>query len=151
MKRVINGVTYNTDTSTLLAEKQTEGYYNPRHWDDCIERLYKTRAGHYFLAAEFDFGRPVGAFEQDIRYTCRPLSEDEVRGWIAKGDVHVHHDPFAPLADDGTPTAFLLRLPPALKQRLEQAAKDAGLSGNAWAVRCLERCVSASASEVTHG
>jgi hypothetical protein len=42
------------------------------------------------------------------------------------------------------PSPIHLLLPPALKKRIAAAAKEAGTSLNAWAIRCFERCAGAS-------
>lgn len=62
-----------------------------------------------------------------------------------KGDIEVFSNPFddppEASAEREDAATIYMRVPKALKTRLESAASDAKLSGNVWAMRCIERCL----------
>jgi predicted HicB family RNase H-like nuclease len=146
MKRIIDGVTYNTDTSTRLARSEYETAYNheDRH---CEGDLYQTRGGAFFVWETIYLDGVDDDGEPRTRDRFVALSAKEAEKWIMTGDVEVFHNPFGepPEAEaEAEPGATIyLRVPAALKKRVDAAAANANLSGNAWAIRCLENCLSA--------
>jgi hypothetical protein len=46
--------------------------------------------------------------------------------------------------EDETEGTVYVRMPANLKRRIEELAESAGLSANAWAIRCFEQCANAS-------
>jgi len=55
MKRLIDGVTYNTDTATLLARSDYEGDWNNNKYP--VEgELFQTRGGAFFIVEEIAIG-----------------------------------------------------------------------------------------------
>ncbi len=141
MKRIIDGVTYNTDTSERLAVSQcTASYANEPY--DCRATLYRTRGGAFFVHERIDLGvNDDGLREHADR--AKAMSAAEAEQWIMTGDVEVFHNPFGEPPEAVTevePSATIyIRVPAGLKQRAEQAAKDAELSLNAWSIRSFER------------
>ena len=151
MKRVVDGVAYNTATSTRLAEKE---------WNEQDERgrnanveatLYQTQKGAFFVHKRTFtewWDHDAGEAEQRTRDECIPMMADEASGWLLRGVVNISHNPFGELpeaAAEAEPGATLyLRVPASLKRRVEGAAKFESLSGNAWMMRCLERCLEQS-------
>lgn len=69
MKKIINGKLYDTDQSTLIGKRRiTLDYYY------CLEQLYLTRKGHYFLYKY--------AMDDDDSYTSfYALSEEQAKKW----------------------------------------------------------------------
>ena len=143
MKRVIDGVTYNTDTSTLLATARWEGY-RPSDWRNEIEvefegDLYLTRGGAFFVVItepDNDQARPV--FDK--------MTREQAEKWVMEGDVELFDESIfqAPpeATEEGEPEATIyFRLPRALKDRIEAKAKGEDVSVNAWLMRCVERCM----------
>lgn len=50
MKKIINGKSYNTETSTLIASWDNRlGYSDFRH---CAESMYKTKKGVWFISGK---------------------------------------------------------------------------------------------------
>ena len=91
MKRIVDGVTYDTSTSDVVGVKE---------WEDEIEResrcltLFQTRLGAFFVLDETT--RP-DRNDPDEWHTCtkvRPLSRAEAQAWMLRGDVEVVDSPF---------------------------------------------------------
>jgi hypothetical protein len=146
MKRIIDGVTYNTDTSTVLARSEYETAYN--HQDrHCEGTLYQTRGGAFFVAEEIDLGRKDEDGNRIVSNRFVALSRERAEKWIMAGDVEVCHNPFGePPEAEAEPCATIyLRVPSSLKKRIDQAATTSSMSINAWALRCLERSLGVGA------
>jgi hypothetical protein len=149
MKRIIDGISYNTDTSTRLAVSEYEVDYN--HIDyPCVGTLYQTRGGAFFVHEQIDLGRDTESDELTLKDRFSALSAERAQTWMMTGDVEVFHNPFGEppeAAAEAEPSATIyVRVPASLKQRLEQSAKAEKLSGNAWAIRCIERCLAPNES-----
>src|SRR5262249_41823964 len=75
----------------------------------------------------------------------RPMSAEEAEKWTLTGQVEIFGTPFdePPEAEaEAEPSATIyVRVPTVLKQRVDQAAAGAKLSVNAWAMKCMERCI----------
>jgi predicted HicB family RNase H-like nuclease len=143
MKRLIDGVTYNTDTATLLAESSYQGDWNN---ESCpIEgKLYQTRGGAFFIHEEVDVSGLDAFSDWDAGYTktrFRKCSDKDARKWINTGEVEVFLNPFEDkVSEEETEGTVYVRMPANLKRRIEDLAESAGLSANAWAIRCFEQC-----------
>jgi hypothetical protein len=152
MKRIIDGVTYNTDTSTALAKSEYYTGYN--HQDlHCVGTLFQTRGGAFFVWQKIELDRADEDGNPITRDRFLSLSRDEAEKWINTGEVELIYNPFDELPFEEPPEAvaeaepgatIYLRVPAALKKRVDAAAMKANLSANAWAMRCLENCLSAS-------
>ncbi len=151
MKRIIDGVTYNTDTSTLLAFSE----YERSEYDGggrSEEWLYQTRGGAYFLHIRIHGAQRSedGGWEEFTADSCEPQTEEDAQKWLLEGDVVVHNNPFgdppeAEASADAKPSATIYaRVPTTLKDRIEKAAKAENLSTNSWMIRCAERCLAAA-------
>lgn len=155
MKRVINGITYNTATSTALALKHGRQEASHTHRaSDWIATLYQTHGGAYFLVyrdeyMEWNEQRRVSESREDVRF--EPISEDGAKNWLRQGEVEVLHDPFAGPrkgpADAKTSTTIYLRLPASLKRRVEEEAGKNEVSANQWVMRAIERALEPAAEE----
>src|SRR5262245_9753533 len=98
MKRIVNGVTYNTATSTLLAQYEWE---EEDHNDVVIARgthmLYQTRGGDFFLHKEKTTSEWDESEREDrlrVRNEFVPLSPETANKWLLDGDVEVFNNPF---------------------------------------------------------
>jgi predicted HicB family RNase H-like nuclease len=144
MKRLIDGVTYNTDTATLLAKSDYQGDWNN---EPCpIEGiLYQTRGGAFFIHEEVDVSGLEAFSNWDAGYTKTRFlkcSEEGARHWITTGEVEVFLNPFEEKApEDETHGTVYVRMPASLKRQIEAAAESDGLSANSWAMRCFEKCL----------
>src|SRR5215469_14823532 len=144
MKRVIEGKTYNTDTATRVARYD---YENEKGYSVTVH-LYQNRGGAFFEVHTWE--------EDDInlgtyqRYIFETISRDGIdrllTGRFAKGGIEVFDEKaltLPPEAEEkeGPSMTIYFRLPPSLKVRIEASAREAGLSINAWMLRCAERCL----------
>jgi len=144
MKRILDGVTYNTETSTLLAKSEYDG--NP---GEGVEMLYQTRGGAFFVYCEeirqVWVERSSKTVEK-VTSTVEPKSSDQAQQWLMEGDREIFSNPFedppeASAADDRGASTLYIRVPASLKARVEKAAETEGLSANSWLMRCAERCL----------
>jgi predicted HicB family RNase H-like nuclease len=147
MKRIVNGVTYNIDTSTRLAESRWERHDEPDK--EYFGTLYETRGGAFFVDLEITRQRWNEAKhiqETEVINEFEPLSPDQAQKWLLEGDVEIFRNPFGDppeAAAESEPGATIyIRLPASLKRSVDDAARAANLSANVWAMRCLERCLS---------
>lgn len=143
MKRVIEGKTYNTDTATRAAQYD---YENEKGYSVTVD-LYQNRGGAFFEVHTWE--------EDDInlgtyqRYIFETISRDGIdrllTGRFAKGGIEVFDEKaltLAPEAEEEEPSMTIyFRLQSSLKARIEASAREAGLSINAWMLRCAERCL----------
>ncbi len=158
MKRIIKGVTYNTDTGTKLAESSSsEGFEvggDPENYHERINTvtLYQTRGGAYFHTEEFfNVKDPHGdGYEEYGRGSALyPIETDDAHNFIVSnsGEVDVFHNPFGdPPEAEGdhkpqTEATIYARVPASLKARIEEAADSVDLSMNSYVIRCLEKCL----------
>jgi predicted HicB family RNase H-like nuclease len=146
MKRIVNGVTYNTDTSRLLAKSSWSDDENVEHTNE----LYQTRGGAFFLLDRWTQEVWIER-EQRVDYRDRcdleTMSAAQAQKWMIE-DCEVFDNPFGdpPEAEEEEEpgTTVYVRVPPALKRTIDQTAGKAKLSTNAWAMKCMERCLSDS-------
>lgn len=143
MKRIVNGVTYNTDTATALARSQWE----PDEVTRVEGTLYQTRGGAFFVDEESTrsvWNERQQEHQTKITNTFFPMSAEEAQTWMMEGDVEVFRNPFEDppeAAAEPEPAATLyMRVAPALKKQVDDVAAKSGLSTNSLATRCMERC-----------
>ncbi len=149
MKRLIDGVTYNTDTATLIAKSEYEGDWNN---EDCqiLGKLYQTRSGVFFIVEDITikgvYNHQEGEWTPEknkIRFV--KCSDKDAKDWInsdATGTLEIFLNPFEDKVDeDETEGTIYVRMPASLKRKIEAAAKTDDLSANAWAMRCFEKCL----------
>jgi predicted HicB family RNase H-like nuclease len=148
MKRLIDGVTYNTETATLLARSEGEwGEWAKQEDLPIVETLYQTRSGNFFMVEEITTGENEDGYSI-TKYRFAALNEKEARKWMVTGEAEVFLNPFEEKVDeDETEGTIYARIPASLKRKIEEAAKSEGLSANSWAMRCFERCLGAPAAE----
>ena len=149
MKRIVNGVTYNTDTSTRLAQASWE-----QDGEQFVGTLYQTRGGAFFVDEENTsqvWNESERAYEEKKRNSFLPLSPDGAHKWLLEGDVEIFSNPFddppEATAEAEPGATIYVRVPASLKRRVDEAASKDGVSGNVWAMRCLERCLGAEPAE----
>jgi hypothetical protein len=148
MKRVINGMTYNTDTATKLAQKTWESPFG-RTGAKGVRTLYQTKGGAFFLFEENTEGIwNERAGEYEVKTTCAfiPINRKYAEEWILEGkEAKIFNNPFGDppeaAADASTGETMLVRMPPALKRQIEEAAKANDVSMNAFMLRCIEACM----------
>ena len=87
MKRIINGVTYNTETATEIYQyKHTSVLCTDFRYYE--EVLYRTRSGNYFLFGEGEalspYSNPYGTNGRTGSAEIVPLTESEAREWLER-------------------------------------------------------------------
>jgi predicted HicB family RNase H-like nuclease len=149
MKRIVNGVTYNTETATRLAESR---WNNESQWNNdggaIFGTLYQTRGGAFFVDEEItrtEWNERERDHEQTVRHEFNPLSPDEAHKWLLEGEVEIFQNPFddppEATAEAEPGATIYIRVPASLKRSVDDAAKVAKVSGNVWIMRCVERCL----------
>lgn len=148
MKRIINGLTYNTETSTRVAQSEWLDH------DDNSEVtgvLYQTRGGAFFVhhVSRSEVKNRHGEWDVRIRNDITPLTAERAHAWMMD-DAEVFTNPFEDppeaAAEMEAAATLYVRVPTALKRRVDAAADAQGVSANAWAMRCIERCLDQDAS-----
>jgi predicted HicB family RNase H-like nuclease len=150
MKRIIGGVTYNIYTSSIVARWEGE---NRATGHDISSILYQTQGGAFFVHDHETWAvNRDGEWEERERDTFHPMSREEAHKWILVDQVEIlakgiFDEPPEAEAETTASATIYLRVPVALKQRIEAAAAKAEQSVNVWAMRCLEQCSSTPAKE----
>jgi predicted HicB family RNase H-like nuclease len=146
MKRVIEGKSYNTDTAAIVARWS----YTDSDDYDTEATLYITKGGAFFAVHEWGVPRADG-LGNDAKVYFEAMSRQEVDRLMERStsdieiiDERYLAEPPEAVAEDEPGATVAVRMPVALKARVDEAADAAKLSTNAWAMRCFERCLSAS-------
>ena len=137
MKRIIDGMTYNTDTATKVAIFRVDFIDKEAGYKDST--LYVTRGGAFF----------VHVYVPDMEeFALDPHDRIEAQEWILHGEVEIFNDVLEdpPEASEDQPAqpeaTIYVRVPEPLKRQIDKVAKDEGQSVNAWVMRCVETCLS---------
>jgi predicted DNA binding CopG/RHH family protein len=136
-KRIIEGVTYDTQTATQI-------YLNipdDEDWPDAVRGaslawagLYQTRHGAFFEVCVDHDG-------ENSRVT--PLTDVEAQKLVEKHANHLVEQLFGEQPELGSAERRLtVRLPVGLARRVEDAAKARDVNVNAYIMRALEQAVS---------
>jgi hypothetical protein len=148
IKRIINGVSYNTETSTLLKSRSTAGDpvrstpYGPAPMPN-VEQLFRNRSGKFFFV-----GRSVPVFDSAAgayvpRDEIHPATRETAAAWMKHyfpndQETFFLNMPFAARKAQPEAEATLsLRLDPYWKGRLKSTADSRGTSINALTVSYL--------------
>jgi predicted HicB family RNase H-like nuclease len=146
MKRVINGVTYNTNTSTRIAraERTDEASHGrPAQRREWV--LYQTLGGAFFLVCTTETGWETsdGEWKNVVNQEVQPISRERAQAWIFESQVELLTDVFAntpeAAAEDAPGATLYIRVLASLKNQADRLARDEGVSLNAWVMRCVER------------
>lgn len=145
MKRIINGFTYNTETSIRVAQSEWTDDYGDKA--EVTSTLYQTRGGAFFLhhlKKTEEWNEREAQHQEKIRHEVEPVSADFAQKWMLD-DTEVFTNPFGDppeaSAEPDKGATIYVRVPTALKHRVDSMAKAEAVSGNAWAMRCIERCL----------
>lgn len=142
MKRIIQGKLYDTRTATHAARYEVEGDEGIIFECD----VYRTPGGAWFEVSEET--RP-GDEDFEGRIEVRANTEADIQRLVADSDVAIEvlDEELIPLPPEATAedeeeaaerVAIFVRMPAALKGRIEKAARAAGLSVNAYAITMLD-------------
>jgi hypothetical protein len=153
MKRIVDGLTYNTDTSTVLAKAEwdLDDQRSPYNGAECEGRLYQTRGGAFFLVTTIHLTDGSRELKEKVEFA--PMTAERAQAWLLEGDVEVYRnrfeDPPEAAAETETGATIYIRVPAALKRDVDEAAGEAKVSGNVWAMRCVEHCLEGFPNEMT--
>ncbi len=114
--------------------------------------LYQTRGGAFFLHEQEGWHiKEDGEWVSKISDSFVPMTYEQTQKWVLSGDVEiigdVFPDPPEASAEDKPGATIYVRVPQSLKERIDGAAAKVDLSINAWAMRCLETCLSAKTEQ----
>jgi hypothetical protein len=149
VKRIIDRITYNTDTATALCELPCATIYQ----SDFLyhkTNLYLTRNGHFFLSgwgnANTLWAKAEGGNSWSGGEGIRPCTPDEAREYLEEaGATAVIENLFPGSLEVGEEiddeVRRSLRLPANLRDRVANAAEYRGISFNAYMVQALEKVV----------
>lgn len=130
MKRIIDGKSYNTDTSVVV-----KSYENPER--DEYWKLYQTRHGAFFIC-----GSDEGT---NFKQKLRPISDAEAQKLLEEYANDLVEQYFGAMPEGGAAERRLtIRIPGILADRIETTAKDKGFSLNSVAMRCFEQYADAA-------
>jgi len=147
MKSIIDGKTYNTDTSSVVARYD---YIDDDGYDtDAV--VYVTRGGALFAVHEWRVPDEDAEGGVRVKRYVETLTRDQLDRLVARGGIRggqfeivdetlVAAPPEAAAEEEPGATIYV-RVPASLKRRVDEAARGANVSINAWALRCLETCL----------
>lgn len=144
MKRIIDGVAYNTATATKIAQTQYEP--SPQWGGPQGESvLYQTRGGAFFVHTHevLTYQDRKGEWQDRETNEVTAMTREEAHAWVMEGDVELLSDVFGepPEASGEAVTSeatIYTRLHTSLKERVEACAEADGISVNAYVIRSLE-------------
>lgn len=104
MKKIIDGLLFDTETAELITEWENHYHYGDSSW--CQEKLFKTKKGRYFLYGKGGplsiYSVPVGNNASGGGEDIRLLSKEEALAWCGeKGIVEEVLGEFAELIKEG--------------------------------------------------
>jgi hypothetical protein len=129
VKKIINGLTYKTDTSTLIAKAESTGeayFQGPE--ETTHSWLYQTRGGAFFLHERTETSKKDknDEWKQVARNEFFPMTYDRALRWFMSAEVELLSDVFGePPEATAEPTqgaTLYIRVPTSLKGRLETLA-----------------------------
>jgi hypothetical protein len=127
MKRIIDGITYNTETATRVAMGGPSDPSDLAWWE-----MYQTRHGAFFKVITDHDG-------EDMR--IKPMDDNAAQAFLEKYANDVVETVFGPFPEAGAAERRLtIRIPANLATRMEAAAQAKNLSLNSYAMRCFEQC-----------
>jgi predicted HicB family RNase H-like nuclease len=151
VKRIVNGVAYNTATSTRIAGKNLNADKDDLgRWYETSITLYQTTKGALFIDYQYVTQIPsTSPHEKDDRreeHEFVPMTAEEARAWVLEKDkdTEIFDDTFAakiPEAEAEAGATIYVRVPAALKRRIDEAARTAEQSASTWGLKCFENCL----------
>jgi hypothetical protein len=128
VKRIIDGMTYNTETATRVAVGGPPGEWSFASWE-----LYRSRHGSFFKVVTDHDGNSQ---------MLTPLTDAEAQVLLQKLEPSLVDSVFGPFPEAGAAERRLtIRVPANLAERMQAAAHAKGQSLNSYAMRCFEKCV----------
>jgi predicted DNA binding CopG/RHH family protein len=130
MKRIIDGVTYDTDTATRVFSESHGHHMSGAWWS-----MHQTRHGAFFNVICDHDGETI-SFE--------PLTDQEAQKILERHANHLLEQYFGPFPEYGSAEKRLtVRMPIGLYRRIESAATAQNLDVNKYIQRSLEKATAA--------
>lgn len=132
MKKIINGILYNTETATLIGiSKNGFGYPGDLYY--CSERLYQKKSGEYFFfgegGANSKYSTQISSNEWGGGEIILPLTPVEAKEWAEKNlDADDYINVFGEPEECGNHVTVTAKITTEVYQKLRQAADDAETS-----------------------
>lgn len=151
MKRVVDGVAYNTATATRIAVTHYDheaDHLNPASRGTIT--LYQTRGGAFFTVDDGEKSVWIARereHDQRLYVVFSAIDAERAREGLKHGEWEIIDTNFAAFPEaevepkDDKPATLYVRMPASLKTRIDGAAQDEGVSANVMAMRCLEKCL----------
>lgn len=152
IKRVIDGVAYNTETSTKLHSRKLEAdsAYAAEYGvqpEASVEELFQTRAGRFYFVyrqiAQWDSLRRAPIFRDEVVPTTRENAAEWMKQHAPESQLafvmNLKFVTESPPSQAGT--VMSLRVASHLKERVAFRAKLRGKSTNAYIEACLHYCI----------
>lgn len=86
MIRIVNGLRYDTEKATIVAESVHHSRFVPAFLENSSvrEALYETKKGNYFILIQ---GVSMGinlhsGFSSDTHVTLKPISKEKAKTWL---------------------------------------------------------------------
>lgn len=131
MKKVIEGVLYNTETAKWLAVWRNAGSW--RDFSHCEETLYRTKSGKYFIHGEggamTKYAQSSGQNSWSGGEKIEPVSRKTAQEWAEEklsGDEY--QEIFGPVAEGPEQEALNVLIPASLKALLKAEAETRSIA-----------------------
>jgi predicted DNA binding CopG/RHH family protein len=136
VKRIIDGVTYDTDTATQVFSDVSDNPFSLGYWG-----MFQTRHGAFFK---------VVCGHDGETYTFTPLTDDDARKLLERHANHLVEQYFGQFPEYGSAEKRLtIRIPIGLARRVEAAAANLKLDVNKYVQRTLEKSVTSDGQPPT--
>lgn len=149
MKRVVGGITFNTDTATRVADVL---FNDEKSGTVTHAALYQTPLGVFFAldAITTSYRGPNLQLQKRTIYEWHDVgNSSQARAWAERYGMTIIHDlddiSFKSHRADKF-TSLYIRLPPSLKVAVEEKARATGLSVNTFVMRCVEDLLASTAA-----
>ena len=122
MKKIINGKQYNTGTAKYLGD--WDNGYPSNDFCYCVERLYLTKSGNYFLHLE---GGPLSMYGEtsgnnsSYGEQIRPVTLEQAQSWVEdRLDGEEYERIFGEVKEEEEKISLLVQISPEAKLKLEK-------------------------------
>jgi hypothetical protein len=141
MKKILNGLLYNTDSAKLIAEWSCN--LSRSDFGYCEEELYLKKTGEYFLYgsgnAASKYAESCGNNTWGSGSEIIPLSPEAAREWAEeKLDADEYESIFGAVSEDGADVAVSFRLSPDVAAAIVNAARSEKISQKAVVERLVK-------------
>jgi hypothetical protein len=135
MKRIIDGLTYDTDTATKVCDWHPDDDGDGGCFDnESYMELYQTRHGAFFQVLCGPHGPGVYPYEYVL-----PIDDEKAKGVVEIHANGLFEELFGPCPEAGSSERRLtFRIPASLQRRIKAAADGEQVNVNQWLMRAVE-------------